>query len=129
MEITPWMVYWIAKLDTIRDACIGAAALLAFVSVILLAVGFALKDDEEPEHKTIGRRLHWHTRWVGPAVLVFWAAAVFTPTTKQMVAILVVPAVANNEDVQGLGSDLVTLAREWMQELRPKARDAEAEER
>jgi len=30
-----------------------------------------------------------------------------------------VPAIANNEKVQGLGEDLYDLAKEWMQELKP----------
>ena len=47
-------------------------------------------------------------------------AAVLTPTTKEMAAIYIIPKVANNEQLQGLGQDLVDLAKTWVAELMPK---------
>ena len=47
------------------------------------------------------------------------AICVFVPTTREMAAIYVVPKIANSETVKDLGEGIVTLAREWIQELRP----------
>ena len=41
------------------------------------------------------------------------------PTTKEMAAIVVIPAVANSESVRGLGEGIVNLAKDWMKELSP----------
>lgn len=41
---------------------------------------------------------------------------VLAPNTKQAAVIYILPKVANNEDIQGLGSDLVQLAKQWVEE-------------
>ena len=41
------------------------------------------------------------------------------PTTKEMCAIIVIPKIANSESVQEIGSGIVDLAREWLNEIRP----------
>ena len=41
------------------------------------------------------------------------------PTTKEMCAIIVIPKIANSEPVQEIGSGIVDLAREWINEIRP----------
>jgi hypothetical protein len=43
----------------------------------------------------------------------------FTPSTKQMAAIMIVPKIANNEKVQTIGNKVYDLAVEWMDELKP----------
>ncbi len=45
---------------------------------------------------------------------------VFTPTTKEMAAIIVIPAIVNNQDIKELGGEIPKLAREWLEEFRPK---------
>jgi len=47
-----------------------------------------------------------------------------TPSTKEMAFILVAPklydAVSKNKDLQEMPSKVVTLANEWLEELRPE---------
>jgi hypothetical protein len=44
----------------------------------------------------------------------------FLPNTKQMAVILVAPKVINNEQVQKLPNQVLELANEWLEELKPK---------
>lgn len=53
-------------------------------------------------------------------VIILQVTRVFVPTTRELAVIKVVPMIANNEDMQGLGRDAMELAREWVKELKPK---------
>ena len=54
------------------------------------------------------------------------ATSVFVPSTKTIAAIYVVPKIANSETVHELGKGVVTLAREWLEELRPAKKEGGA---
>lgn len=109
MQVTAWDIYWITRLDSIKAALV-VAFILAAVLVLLLTVS------SDGECWTI-RHLR---RWMIAGLLAFTVAVTFTPTTKEMVAIKVIPAIAANEDVQALPAEFVKLAREWMEELKPE---------
>lgn len=119
MQITPWDIYWITRADAIREASTAALGACGIAAFILVIMGPMLFDDMSgfDIRQFVGRKT------AAAFVLLFVFAAIVrtaTPTTRELCAILVIPAVANNEDVQALGEDVVTLAREWMQELRPE---------
>lgn len=54
---------------------------------------------------------------------------VFIPSTKEMCAILIVPAIANNEKAQNLGNEIYDLAVEWLKEIKPGKEEEENEHR
>lgn len=127
MEVTGWTIYWLTRLDSIS----GLLTIVVTVLGTLLVVGTARQTIEAysslefPDQETDATRLARRTRWKAIAwatviELVISIAVVLTPTTKEAAAILVIPALAESEDVRGLGEDLVGLAREWIQELRPE---------
>lgn len=111
-------MYWLTRLDHIRDAMPHLIAFGLMMGPVLFGIGLAAPWEKD---QRIGRI----------AVLVFSSSLIisalaafislpFIPTTREMCAIKVVPLVANNEDVQALGADIPKLAREWMEELKPK---------
>lgn len=53
-------------------------------------------------------------------VFLFFNLGWLIPTTKEMVAILVVPKIANNEKIQQLPDNLLNLVNDWIKELEPK---------
>lgn len=130
--ITAADIYWLTRLDGLKSIATVTCVAFGVASVFLLVAGIDCRNAT----RTSYGELPWKQvpdevarvksklmlrllRWTAPAFLVAVAAAVMIPTTKEAVAILVIPKVANSEGVQGLGSDLVGLAREWMEELRP----------
>lgn len=106
--ITTTQMYWIVTLNSIISAMVVLTLLLAFATVA--AFGFAA---------TVGD--HW---WLpitsSIMLLVSIAGWTFTPSTRQMAAILVVPKIANSEKLQTADSKLYELAVEWMGELKPR---------
>ena len=112
MNITPEMMYWLTRCDNICTA--------GFIFSVLFGIGavmstmFVFNETESVKF--------FHKIFCVIAILLFFislATCVFVPTTREMAAIYVVPAIANSETVKDLGEGVVTLAREWIQELRP----------
>ena len=115
--ITTTQMYWLVILDNIiRWAT--ALAIIAGGSSVFLGVGAAL--DEIPK---------WIPKTTIGVTLVSFLLLMFTPSTKQMAAIIVVPKIVNNEKVQVAGDRLYGLAVEWMNELTPKNRREAGQEK
>ena len=143
-------MYWLVKLDDIRcffDGMFVLPCAVAFISVVgsvictlmYLFAGngsydmFQGKSDEQ--FKDIrSLLLTWRKRLLAIALAAIGIAIAinglyhFTPTTKQMAAVVVVPKIANSEKVQTVGNKLYDLAVEWMDELKP-ARSKEENEK
>lgn len=106
--ITAMQMYWIVILDNIIN---GVVAVMVIAGACSLALTIAVVVEELPKWFPI------------PSICVFFASILllmFTPSTKQMAAILIVPRVVNSEKVQIVGNKLYDLAVEWMGELKPK---------
>lgn len=107
--VTAADIYWLTRLDALNTVLAVASAVTLFVGICVSAIG---ASEDEPKVMRLGL-----------CSLAFAAlcglALAFVPTTKEMCAILVIPKIANSQEVQGLGSEVVTLAREWLNELRP----------
>ena len=86
---------------------------------------FDHRSDEELEaiHTRLRRISWWSAAFGCVASTVAVACPVLEaliPTTREAAAIVMVPAIANNEKVQTVGNKLYDLAAEWLDELRPK---------
>ena len=115
MEITALDVYWVTALDGIRQAlhtltvCFGLCG----------GVGLMLYAISGGEVKIAGR----FAAWLLPVAAVLLLAQSFIPSTRAAAAMVVLPAIVNSEAVQTLPAELTTLAKEWMQELRPAKKE------
>jgi hypothetical protein len=118
--ITPMQMYWLLKLDDIINISLAMFVLTLLGFVICLTATIMYKGDEyyEDEYKKfrVGRNiLFWF-------VLFFGSIVMFVPSTKQMAAIYIVPALTNNERVQNIGNktldvseDLLKLTEQYLQ--------------
>ena len=106
------MMYWLTRCDSICKA--GAIFSILFGIGSVYSTIFLFVEIES-------------VKFFNKIICVFFlllflisaATCVFVPTTREMAAIYVVPKIANSETVKDLGEGIVTLAREWIQELRP----------
>lgn len=119
MQVTSWDIYWITRLDSISVflntvSGIGLGFIIIFGVFGLMAAAEGMTQKDVPK---FFRVLYFSMFAITPLCFIGQA---LTPTTKEMCAIIVVPKIVNNEEIQGLGSDIVELARDWMQELKPK---------
>lgn len=113
--MTEWDVYWITRLDYIQGFFIGMSIAVVLAAVIMLCVGLfnlGLSGD------TSERGFNLFKKFMPPGIFCILAACM-TPDTKEFAAIKVIPAIANNQDLQDLSSELVDLGKEWLIELRP----------
>lgn len=114
--ITTMQMYWLVTLDSIVIASVIVSIIIGVIAAMSVA---AVLDGGAPLRVPV----------ILSAVTAFFlAVATFTPNTKQMAAIIMVPKIANSEKVQEAGSQLYNLAVEWMDELRPAKKDPAKEE-
>ena len=122
MSITPETIYWVTRLDAVKDALGASVIVCIFIFVLSLGVSGLAGNDLE-DHPVL-RTLFAMGIVIGLlGAPVAGIATTFIPTSKEYAAMLVVPRVANNETVQELGSKVVDLAAEWLDALKP-AKDA-----
>jgi hypothetical protein len=120
MEVDESTIYWLTRCDHVRELLVVLTFLSGFISAgILLATMVArfADDGKATRHTNLGFALFWI---LSASCLAMAVARPFVPTTREMVAIKVLPMVAANEDLQKLGGDIPLLLREWVEELRPK---------
>lgn len=111
MILTAWDIYWVTRLDEI------SIVLSLFVEGGFAACGFSMFAYFVAQGKFI-----WFKTFaahLAPVLIVVAIVNAFIPNTKQAAAMIVLPAIVNSEAVQQIPSELTTLAREWLQELRP----------
>jgi len=128
-------IYWITRLDSLKSCLFGmnTLAIVALFASCLALVAYLVEYGDGTgtyySTPTDTERAFWRkvrtnaTRGIVGSVLSIMAISTvmaLTPTTKEMAAILAIPAVANNEDVQEIGTDIVELAKSWLQEMKPE---------
>lgn len=114
MNITPWTIYWITRLDGLGFICGAILTACVFASTLgyIVVDAYSRFGDELKNMKKV-----WRVSVpVGALVLLI---STFIPTTKEAVAMIVVPKILENEKVQKLPDNFLNLANEWMEELRP----------
>jgi hypothetical protein len=127
--LTTTQMYWFTRLDQFSlfaQTLIVAGGICLFGFVILSIVFFMHRTtgcEDLVNIKGIPEVLLRTRRTVGTAavIILFFgvSARMFTPTTKEMAAIYVIPKVVNNEKLHDAGDKLYNLAVEWMETLRP----------
>ena len=132
--MTESMVYWITRLDGIRGFCFGIqtfAVLFAILGIIAAIVALCINVTAEEEGSDDDARIAsgickiackvWIPAFCIAMVCSF--ARMFTPTTKEMIAIKVIPQIASTENVdkiKGISKDMLDITAEWLKDMRKK---------
>ena len=115
--ITGWDIYWITRLDGIVGASKGVVVIcfvICFTSAFLYIASRGSYDNFAEFLTEHGIKLITRSFIIG---LLALAVFIFTPTSKQMAMIKVIPAIANNEDIQGEVKEVYVLAKQGLKEL------------
>lgn len=117
--ITTAQMYWLTRLDSVHSLLSGILVVtciaLGILSVIAGIATFVSDTEEDRRKAAFARRI-----WLSAALISLTAGIiqVFTPTTKEMAAIIVVPKIANSqlvtEKIPQELSELYTLAKQYM---------------
>lgn len=110
MEVTPMMIYLIGIADHVRD--FSVLFLFIFTGIFLVfLIRYLVDGDKIPYLGTLAFL-------TGLLSLIL----VFTPSSKTLAAMYVIPAVVNNEQIQNIGKNglesLELLTKQWVDELR-----------
>ena len=116
MNITSWDIYWITRLDSIRDSITGIVVVLCVAFIIgFLSIIYAGGESIVTEQTAWRwmKRVCWG--FTIPAALLLIMP--FIPTTKEACMVYAIPKLADSEytkTLQGDAKELYTLAVEKM---------------
>lgn len=118
MEISPWLVYWLMQLDRI---CTFVDIIAFFGTILLiLLIGFRIicksqiKRDEDAE--AFYNTTTSLCKFSCVIIPIFVLLNVFIPNTKTVAAMILIPPIVNNEQVQQIPEDILTFVRSVIKE-------------
>jgi hypothetical protein len=118
MEISPWLVYWLMQLDSIclfTEVTAVLGSMLLFALTVLRAVSKVNaeynRDDEAFYNVTTPL-----FKFSSIIIPVFILLSIFIPNTKTLAAMIIVPPIINNEQVQQIPDDILTFVRSIIKE-------------
>ena len=132
--MTESMIYWITRLDGIRGLCFGIqtfAVLFTILGIIAAIVATSISVASEEDGSDDDARIANGICkiackiWI-PAFCIAIAcslARTFTPTTKEMIAIKVIPQMASTENVEkikDISKDMLDITADWLKDMRKK---------
>ena len=131
--MTETMIYWITRLDGIRGLCFGIQtfavvfAILGIIAAIATTCISVAAEEEGSDDARIASSICkiackvWIPAFCIAMVCSF--ARTFTPTTKEMIAIKVIPqitSVDNVEKIKDVSKDMLDITAEWLKDMRKK---------
>jgi hypothetical protein len=115
-------MYWIVKLDDIRNGCV----ILFVVSMLVFIVSMFVYFDNCESYIDIYKKITKKTSIIMKTALVVFIFSLvfqkFIPSTNQICAILVIPKVINTaqdnkEELIKLPNAVITLGLKWIQKM------------
>ena len=144
--MTTTMMYWITRLDGIRDLLHGldmftsiltisglvASCVTAIICMAMCSESYSINEIVEDSDYKFVRNIRNYTAKVTfcvfvPINILFSTAYVLIPSMKEYCAIKVVPAIVNNEKIQEFSDELYKLGVDWLKELRPQDKATSAD--
>jgi len=140
--MTESQVYWLVKLDDIRDLLtslsvpfyfVGVIGFIGLIFAVLSAKGvmdehYSYSTKEENEHtrgvgKSRTKILSWVTFPILGLAIICSITSAMLPGTKQMAAIVVIPKIVNaaseNEALKKMPNIILETANAWMLQMTP----------
>ena len=99
-------IYWITRLD-----CFNGLAFALFVVGLGMTVLYYISQCTNDRFPSALRNFGI------PFLIIGLLGLTFLPTTKQMCAIKVIPAVVNNERIQNLSTIMIDKAIDWLKDV------------
>lgn len=128
-EISPLLIYFIGQLDAFNGVC----ALTLFLGGISLVVMNIIKAASYCDSSTYYELKTYNkvklvtdktNKVIGPIVFVAFLGVAFLPSRSTVAAMIVIPAVTNNVQVQNISKGALQWAEQFIQEqLQPKRKN------
>lgn len=132
--MTESMIYWITRLDGIHGLCYGIqtlAGVFVIVGISAAIIAVCIKINAEAEGSDDDARVASGICkiackvWIPTFCIAIMCSLVrtFTPTTKEMIAIKVIPQIAsvdNVEKIKDISKDMLDITSDWLKDMRKK---------
>lgn len=123
MNITPFDVYLVMQLDQLGSVATILFTILTLICVFLVIFGVLdvsmARGKEDRDYKSGKAKLSLSWK-IGTVAAVFLLFGAFIPSTKTAASMFLLPAIANNKEVQQLPEDLLKMVRGLVKEWTPK---------
>lgn len=106
-----WEIYLITRCDAAQVFFIVISAL--FAATTFLVTAFVLIE-AVIEVTNTAHVLRKSIKWMLTISVISGLLAVVTPTTKEMAAIVILPKILNNQQVQTEANEIYSLAKQWL---------------
>lgn len=97
--ITPTLIYWITRLDTINTIS-RVVSIILFILLVALPITFSIEDYSDKYAKRI-------LLGITVLLIIFGSIGLFVPTAKEVVLMYTVPKIANNEEIKNVPHYLI----------------------
>ena len=132
--MTESMIYWITRLDGIHGFCYGIqtiAVISTIIGAIAALVAVCIRVGAEEEGSDDDARIASGICkiackvWIPAFCIAIMCslARTFTPTTKEMIAIKVIPQIAdanNIGEINDISKDMLDITSDWLKDMRKK---------
>lgn len=121
MELSPLLVYFVGQLDSFNVAC----ALTLFLGGISLVVMNIIKAVSYCDSSTYYELKTYNkvklvvdktNKVLGPIVFAAFLGVAFLPSRSTVAAMIVVPAIVNNENIQNISKSALQWAEEYIKD-------------
>lgn len=117
IELTPLTIYFISTIDEVKRVLgfLSFFGLFSVLGLLFARIGTAIIESDETNEK--------FSRWFNPMMPKILGALVcvvllntFIPNQKTIAAMIVIPAIANNENVQNISKNALLWAEEYIKD-------------
>lgn len=119
MEISPLLIYFVGQLDAFNGVC-GLTSFLGGIALIIMniikAVSFCDSSTtyELKTYNKVKLVTDKTNKVLGPIVFVAFLGSTFFPSRSTVAAMIVVPAITNNAQVQNISHSALRWAEEYI---------------
>lgn len=119
MELSPLLIYFIGQLDAFNGACgltlvFGGIALVVINLVKAVSYCDAETTYELKTYNKVKLVTDKTNKLLGPIVFVAFLGSTFLPSRSTVAAMIVVPAITNNAQVQNISHSALRWAEEYI---------------
>lgn len=121
MELSPLLIYFIGQLKAFNGVCIfitvfGGFALLVFNFLKAAEYCTASCKYSIEKYRKFAQVVNKVNKYLGPIVFVAFLGVAFLPSRSTVAAMIVIPAVTNNVQVQNISKSALQWAEEYIKD-------------
>lgn len=116
--MTGFQIYLILLLDNIGMLLVPLMA-ISSATILIIAITYMIKLDDSYTYEEEAYTLPKRIKQIGVTAIIIFALSglglTLTPTTGDMVKILVIPKIINNKSLKNIPKNMINVANKWLE--------------